>query len=318
MGKYLKKFENHSDYETYISGQDAILPNVSYCEDNSCVHYNPKLYNDNTIYAKMTVPNNEMCINVGAGISFSGYTTNGLKNIDKIIINDWVFERDEYEEFYCQELNAYLYSRPNGGGGKTCFYLDVNPGTYTVQYVLKENVTTNSNYCLFSDNDQVTEVVIPKQIDTFHSNEFTNCSNLASITILGIIKNIAEDIAVGSLWYNNQTEDEPLLLKDGKIMIGFKNESGSLPGEITIPTGVISFISEIQTINIPTSVKYINFHYNSHNYILTFENEDPTDYAYLDDYSYDIDTIYVPANSLNAYKETLPNLANKINPIVVP
>ena len=45
MGKYLKKFENHSDYETYISGQDAILPNVSYCKDNNCVHYNPYVHN---------------------------------------------------------------------------------------------------------------------------------------------------------------------------------------------------------------------------------------------------------------------------------
>ena len=44
MGKYLKKFENHTDYETYISGQDAILPNVSYCEDNNCVHYNPYVH----------------------------------------------------------------------------------------------------------------------------------------------------------------------------------------------------------------------------------------------------------------------------------
>ena len=39
--KYLKKFENHSDYEIYINGQDAILPNVSLCEDQNEVHYNP-------------------------------------------------------------------------------------------------------------------------------------------------------------------------------------------------------------------------------------------------------------------------------------
>lgn len=41
MGKYLKKFENHTDYETYISGQDAILPNVSLCVQENEVHYNP-------------------------------------------------------------------------------------------------------------------------------------------------------------------------------------------------------------------------------------------------------------------------------------
>lgn len=41
MGDYLKLFETHSEYETYIEGQDAILPNVSYCEDQNDVHYNP-------------------------------------------------------------------------------------------------------------------------------------------------------------------------------------------------------------------------------------------------------------------------------------
>lgn len=41
MAKYIKLFETHSEYETYIEGQDAILPNVSYCEDQNDVHYNP-------------------------------------------------------------------------------------------------------------------------------------------------------------------------------------------------------------------------------------------------------------------------------------
>ena len=38
----LKLFNEHSDYEAYISQQDAILPNVSYCLDTpNEVHYNP-------------------------------------------------------------------------------------------------------------------------------------------------------------------------------------------------------------------------------------------------------------------------------------
>lgn len=39
--KYLKKFSKHSDYNTYINSQDRILPNVSYCENENEVHYNP-------------------------------------------------------------------------------------------------------------------------------------------------------------------------------------------------------------------------------------------------------------------------------------
>ena len=39
--KYLRKFETHSQYETYINGVGTVLPNVSYCADNMDVHYNP-------------------------------------------------------------------------------------------------------------------------------------------------------------------------------------------------------------------------------------------------------------------------------------
>ena len=39
--KYLKKFENHTQYETYINGNDKVLPNVSLCAQENEVHYNP-------------------------------------------------------------------------------------------------------------------------------------------------------------------------------------------------------------------------------------------------------------------------------------
>lgn len=38
--KYLKKFDTHNDYETYINSQDKIFPNISYCEIENEVHFN--------------------------------------------------------------------------------------------------------------------------------------------------------------------------------------------------------------------------------------------------------------------------------------
>ena len=38
---YLKKFENHTQYDAYINGSGAILPNVSICTTEGDVHYNP-------------------------------------------------------------------------------------------------------------------------------------------------------------------------------------------------------------------------------------------------------------------------------------
>ena len=41
MAVYLKEFENHTQYENYINGSDAILPNVSICTTEGDVYYNP-------------------------------------------------------------------------------------------------------------------------------------------------------------------------------------------------------------------------------------------------------------------------------------
>ena len=41
MGLYLKLFENHTDYEAFTATTEFIKPNVSYCEQDNEVHYNP-------------------------------------------------------------------------------------------------------------------------------------------------------------------------------------------------------------------------------------------------------------------------------------
>ena len=40
MAIFLKKFETHTQYDNYINGSDAILPNVSICTQEGDVHYN--------------------------------------------------------------------------------------------------------------------------------------------------------------------------------------------------------------------------------------------------------------------------------------
>lgn len=39
--KYLGKFDNHKDYESFIEGKEYVTPNVSVCVDKNEVHYNP-------------------------------------------------------------------------------------------------------------------------------------------------------------------------------------------------------------------------------------------------------------------------------------
>ena len=53
MAIYLKKFENHTQYENYINGSSAILPNVSICTTEGDVHYNP--YVETRVVAKFNI-----------------------------------------------------------------------------------------------------------------------------------------------------------------------------------------------------------------------------------------------------------------------
>ena len=49
MSKYLKLFENHTQYETFIGGGGVtpfVKPNVSYCTEENEVHYNPRTWAD--------------------------------------------------------------------------------------------------------------------------------------------------------------------------------------------------------------------------------------------------------------------------------
>ena len=69
--KYLKLFKIHSDYEEYINGE-AVLPNVSYTEDERGIYYNPwKPHDYSQDYFTMRVT-------VGGDITWTGTENNAL------------------------------------------------------------------------------------------------------------------------------------------------------------------------------------------------------------------------------------------------
>lgn len=41
MIQYIKRFKTYDKYQEYINDENRILPNLSYCEENNDVHYNP-------------------------------------------------------------------------------------------------------------------------------------------------------------------------------------------------------------------------------------------------------------------------------------
>ena len=70
MSLHLKKFQTTSQYEQYINSGDAILPNVSLCEDTKGVHYNPVPPQHDYTQDYFT-----MVVTSGGTIKWSGSTT---------------------------------------------------------------------------------------------------------------------------------------------------------------------------------------------------------------------------------------------------
>lgn len=119
--KYLKWFDTHSEYQTYINGQDKILPNVSYCEDNNEVHYNPiDPYNGHD-YVDLGLPSGTLWAtkNVGAnsitdyGLYFSWGGTIGHYDCTTKSF-DWPDYELGYHNSTVSDANMAKYNQTDG------------------------------------------------------------------------------------------------------------------------------------------------------------------------------------------------------------
>ena len=77
---YIRKFDNHEEYENFVSGDTMVRPNVSRCMEDNDVHYNPKTFyvyhtSDCTI-EKITVADNVTDFDIMSLVK-SGYTYGG-------------------------------------------------------------------------------------------------------------------------------------------------------------------------------------------------------------------------------------------------
>ena len=67
MGKYIKSFSNHNDYEDFTYSDDYIRPNTSYCKSENEVHYNPVPHYAKLYYQGDVVGETEICYDENTG-----------------------------------------------------------------------------------------------------------------------------------------------------------------------------------------------------------------------------------------------------------
>ena len=229
MGKYLKLFENHSDYETYIASSDKVLPNVSYCEDNQDVHYNPYI---KPLFCKLTLNDNSIVEIEGSGdltrAMTSGYNSTTVS----------------------AEIGTLCTSISN----------DVFFGfTQLTSVTISDSVISIGNKG-FRNCSGLTSVDIPNGVTSIGASAFTGCKSITSITIPDSVRSIGNDV------FSSCSKLESLTIPNGVTSIGnFMFSYCTSLTSVTIPNSVTSIGSyafnhceRLPSITIPSNVMSID------------------------------------------------------------
>ena len=201
MSKYIKLFETTSEYEEYINGGDVILPNVSLCEDERRVHYNPWAPHD---YSQDYFT---MVVTTGGDVTWTGITPTGSSS------NALSYSTDNGTTWSTASSNITLSvnesdkilwkgtTTPRSGKGIGKF-----SGTSTVKYSIEGNVMsllfgdnfkgqtslegkTDALYYLFYDNKNITSaenLSLPATTLANHCyhSMFSGCTSLTTAPVL--------------------------------------------------------------------------------------------------------------------------------------
>ena len=166
MGVFLNLFKLHSDYNSYITGQDAKLPNVSYCEDKKEVHYNPTSNNE-PISATFNVEDDSVKTLIYGVFSF-GEETSAAECYSKIEIDG-------------VEISLSNLDADNG-------YYQLSNGIHIIQYTLLD--PTSIIYGAFNSCESLTTITLPDVITSIGMSTFEHCNSLVSVNLPNNVKSI--------------------------------------------------------------------------------------------------------------------------------
>ena len=160
--KYLKLFPQESDYQVFITGGGVELPNVSYCENENEVHYNPLIQLNNEIWytssnGKIVEPSSDSTAPFldanGNNIPIVSNTYENGKGVIKL-------EKD------CYKLGNYAFN-----------------GRYSLTGITIPDSVTSIGNNAFTLCYSLTGITIPNSITSIGNSAFSYCSKLTSIIV---------------------------------------------------------------------------------------------------------------------------------------
>ena len=177
--KYIRKFDTHAEYSTYINGQDKILPNVSYCEDNNEVHYNPLV--ETKLVCKYNITDTSSATVLRTEIEPNMFKS---MEIDGVLLDSLVTEY-QFDTTGEHTVKYELYDETRVGDTQPLF---LNISTLT-SVSIPNSVTTIGNGA-FNQFTGLTSIKIPNSVTTIGDGVFVNCTNLTTIIIPSSVNSI--------------------------------------------------------------------------------------------------------------------------------
>ena len=247
MSKYIKLFETHSDYNTYINSQDKVLPNVSYCENENEVHYNP--WTDPRLIVKYLVEDATNPTHLYTYTQEEGMTVVGSEMFDKVEIDN-------------MEVNISDLDTAEGT-------YQLSAGEHTVKYTLKDPTliglimgSTAQSYdygATFAQCISVSEVIIPNSVTTIGDYAFSSCTGLTSVTIGNGVMTIGQSAFQFCRGLTNITIGNSVTTIGRSVFQGCTGlTSVTIPNSVTtIGTNAFDSCTGLTSITIPNSVTTI-------------------------------------------------------------
>ena len=273
--EYIKLFETHNEYETYVESEDYVTPNVSYCEDNKELHFS----GNNTVEEETRV--------VAYFYIFEGETgTYPIMGYDmsQEYLNDIEYLTDYFTEI---EVDGVVMDEITGQ------YTFDTVGYHVVKYTLADP-TEIGDYA-FAGCQNMMRVDMPTGITTIGDYAFYD-TDLRNITIPETVTTIGD-----------------YAFKKGSDIVYEGSASLIIPNSVT-SIGQQAFYNyeyQITTIYVGENVssigdgafaeQYIDYDYDKTKIFYFFNTTPP----YIKTY-FETSTPYlilVPPTSVNAYKE---------------
>ncbi len=298
--KYFKKFDTHTQYQSYIISSEKQLPNVSYCKEQNELHFNPYFlpilfcnYDPGTEEIETLICNKE---------ELGDLTTKFKKIIQKGSVDDPYYER-EYSISQLNEDNGYIHN--------------LAPYNADFYFIFKnENIIPDN---AFDGCSSIINITIPKGIEQINSYAFSSCS-FTNVQIPNTVR-IVDEYA-----FSRCERLEIVTLSSAMTQISsglfegcIKLQNIKIPNNITkIGTSAFAGCTELMSINIPSSVTEIGDNVFANctqlQYAVFNSSTPPTVGTTIFKYPHENFIIYVPTGCVAAYESVFNGYTIQENP----